>query len=387
MKKTLSLPLLVFYLAAIYSCQSPSEKPVSLELQPTDFYLNLPVDDSTSNISDGLTYHAESHLLFSLNWMQNSIQIFDLEKERKVKELRFDYEGPNGVLDIMGIYPHSLDSIFLFNQLESELTLIDTSGQIRGRLAYQSPDQYSPAFVHNAYFTSPPLFQGDKMIVKTHFYGNIQNMTQEQLEQKELVYEIDLNSGETRFLGLKFPDDYMPNGLKLFEASIASGAGKHVYSLFGDHRLFYVEQWGDSLKWKDGKSAPLPASLPYLPKDADGLAFRKYSFYSPHYESLAYDPFRKLFIRFAFHETEPDETVPVSDWRNHSGLFSIQLFDENLNLVSETTFPSGQYHPFSYFITEKGLFLSTNHPLNPANQEDRMSFRLIEYMEKMDSTE
>ncbi|MHA7131076.1 DUF4221 family protein [Algoriphagus namhaensis] len=378
-KQLLPFFLYVLPLFGFFSCQSPSEKPISLELQPTDFFLHLSVDDSTSNISDGLTYHAESNLLFSLNWIQNSIQIYDLEEERKVKELRFDYEGPNGVLDIMGIYPHSLDSIFLFNQLESELTLIDTSGQIRGRLAYQSPDQYSPAFVHHAYFTSPPVLKGDKMIVKTHFYGNIQTMTQEQLEQKQLVYEIDLKSGATRFLDLKFPDDYMPNGLKLFEASIATGAGKHVYSLFGDHRLFYVEEWGDSLKWKEGKSAHLPASLPYLPMGADGLDFRKYSFYSPHYESMAYDPFRKLFIRFAFHEIEPDDSVPVSDWRNHSGPFSVQLFDENLDLVSEMAFPAGQYHPFSYFITEDGLYLSTNHPLNPANQEDRMSFRLIEF--------
>jgi len=207
--------------------------------------------------------------------MQNSIQIYDLDSEKKVKELRFDYEGPNGVLDIMGIYPHSLDSIFLFNQLEGVLTMIDTSGQIRSRFAYESPDQYSPAFIHNAYFTSPPLLQGDKMIVKTHFYGPLQSMTQDQLVQKELVYEIDLKSGATRFLDFKFPEGYMPDGLKLFEASIASGGGKKVYSLFGDHRLFYVEDWGDTLKCKEAKSDYLPASLPYLPIDGNGLDFRK----------------------------------------------------------------------------------------------------------------
>lgn len=359
-----SLPLFLFGLSLIglFSCQSPVKAPNPSELKASDTFLTLPVDDSTSNISDGLTYHVESNLLFSLNWMQNSIQIFALENERKVKELRFDYEGPNGVLDIMGIYPHTLDSIFLFNQLEPELTLIDTSGQIRGRLAYQSPDQYSPAFIHNAYFTSPPLLQGDKMIVKTHFYGPIQTMTQEQLEEKELVYEIDLTTGNTRFLDLKFPEDYMPDGLKLFEASIAKSEDKYVYSLFGDHRLFFVETLGDTLQWKAGKSEYLPARLPYLPKDADGLAFRKYSYYSPHYESLAYDPYRKLFIRFVFHETEADDSIPVSDWRNHSGPFSIQLFDESLKLVSESAFPAGEYHPFSYFITEKRPLLIDQSP-------------------------
>ena len=88
------------------------------------------------------------------------------------------------------------------------------------------------------------------------------------------------------------------------------------------------------------------------------------------------------FFRFVFHKTEADDSIPVQGWRNHSGPFSIQLFDENLDLVSETAFPAGQYHPFSYFITEKGLYLSTNHPLNPDNQEDQMRFQLLEYREK-----
>lgn len=276
-KPPLPFLLLAVWLLGFFSCQSPTKKFKPLELRATDRFLNLPVDDSTSNISDGLTYHGESNLLPSLNWIKNSIQLYKIDSEEKINEVIFDYEGPNGVLDIMGIYPHSLGSIFLFNQLESELTVIDSSGQIRGRLAYQSPDQYSPAFVHNAYFTSPPVLQGDKMIVKTHFYGPIQAMTQEQLEKKDLVYEIDLKSGATRFLDFKFPEGYMPDGLKLFEASIASGGGKKVYSLFGDHRLFFVEDWGDTLKWKEAKSDYLPVSLPYLPIDGDGLDFRKYS--------------------------------------------------------------------------------------------------------------
>lgn len=376
--RVISLVLIII----ISSC-TPDEKDYKkIELVKTKELLTLPIDQNTANISDGLFYFAKENLLFSQNWKEHSIQIYDIENKKRIKNIKLEREGPNGVLDLMGIHVQNLDSIFLFNQIKSQITLIDTSGQILRTIQYKSPDRYSPAFIHNTYFQSPPLLHGKKLIVKTHYYGSIREMTQEILQTKELIYEIDLESGVTNFLNLKFPKNYMPDGLKPFEASISHGSDKYVFSLFGDHRLFYVSEFGDTLQSKNGKSVFLPENLPTVPVDADGLAFRKFSYYSPHYESLDYDPFRKVFIRFAFHEFEQDESVPVNDMRNHSGPFSIQVFDRDLNLISETAFEANQYHPFDYFITEKGIYLSTNHPLNPQNNEDEMSFVLLEYTEK-----
>lgn len=382
MKKSL-IPLLILSFIGLTSCSPTNDetrRPLELKRSEVEFILN--VDDSTSNVSDGLTFLSKNNLLFNLNWTQNSIQIYNLSSGKKVKDLKFDYEGPFGVLDIMGIYPRSVDSIFLFNQLEPQITLIDTSGRIKNKLTYEVPDRYSPAFIHNAYFSSPPILNGDKMIAKTHFYGPLQNMTQSELQEKDLVYEIDLKTGKTWFLDFKFPKDYMPDGLKLFEASIAKGAGKYVYSLFGDHRLFFVNEFGDTLQSVNGKSEFLPENLPLFPLQGDGLDFRKYSYYSPHYESLDYDPYREVFIRFAFHPFEQDESVPPSDMRNHSGPFSIQVFDKNLNLMSETPFPANKYHPFDYFITPEGIYISTSHPLNPEIKEDQMKFELFEFVDK-----
>jgi hypothetical protein len=382
-KMTLSrLITLAFCGFCIHACTSNPEKPKVLELVKSDKKVTLALDNKTSNISDGLQYFPDSKLLFNLNWMENSIQIYDLTTETKIKELKFDYEGPNGVLDIMGIFVHRLDSIFLFNQLVPQMTMIDTTGRIKSIIHYQAPDKYSPAFIHNAYFMSKPSLEGSRMVTKTHFYGPLQNMTQDELQSKELMYEIDLKTGKTWFLDLKFPKDYMPGGLKLFEASITKGAGKTVYSLFGDHRLFYVSNFGDSLLSKNGKSVYLPESLPLFPLTGDGLDFRKYSFYSPHYESLDYDPFREVFIRFAFHPFEQNESIPVSDWRNHSGPFSIQVFDKELNLLSEKAFEANRYHPFDYFISPDGIYISTGHPLNPENSEDAFSFELFVYQER-----
>lgn len=376
---TSSLYFLIFALL-IFACTGKNQNPTSFQLAESGEIIRLPLDTATSNISDGLQFFpGESPLLFNLNWMENSIQIYDLTQKKKINELKFDYEGPNGVLDIMGIYVHNLDSIFLFNQLVNQLTLIDTSGTIKGKISYEGPDQYSPAFIHNAYFKSPPILKGNKLTVKTHFYGQITSVTNEQLNEKELMYEIDLKTGKTEFFGVNYPKDYLLAGFKLFEPSIAFGAGKYVVSMFGDHRLFYTDSLGTPLKEVAAKSNYLNEAIPLFPKDADGLAYRTYSYYSPHYETIEFDPYRNVFIRFAFHAMDYDPSVPVPEMRNHSGPFSIQIFDTNLNLVSEKFFDKNRYHPFDYFLTKDGLYLSTNHPLNPETKEDELAFELIEF--------
>lgn len=364
----------------IFACTGKNQNPPSFQLAESGETIRLPLDMATSNISDGLQFFpGESPLLFNLNWMENSIQIYDLTQKKKIRELKFDYEGPNGVLDIMGIYVHNLDSIFLFNQLVNQLTLIDTAGTIKSKISYEGPDQYSPAFIHNAYFKSPPILNGNKLLVKTHFYGQITSVTNEQLNEKELMYEIDLKTGKTEFFGINYPKDYLLSGFKLFEPSIAFGVGKYVISMFGDHRLFYIDSIGTSLKEVAAKSNFLNDAIPLFPKDADGLAYRTYSYYSPHYETIEFDPYRNVFIRFAFHAMDYDPSVPVQEMRNHSGPFSIQIFDKNLKLVSEKLFYKNRYHPFDYFLTKDGLYLSTNHPLNPETKEDELAFELIEF--------
>jgi len=224
-KPQLSIYFLIFSLF-IFSCTGRDSIPTSYQLTESGEMVRIPLDTATSNLSDGLQFFpGETPLLFNLNWMENSIQIYDLTEKKKIKELKFDYEGPNGVLDIMGIYIHNLDSIFLFNQLVNQLTLIDTSGTIKSKITYEAPDQYSPAFIHNAYFKSPPILNGNKLVVKTHFYGQITSVTNDQLNEKELMYEIDLETGKTDFLGIKYPKDYLLGGFKLFEPSIAFGNG------------------------------------------------------------------------------------------------------------------------------------------------------------------
>ncbi len=264
-----------------------------------------------------------------------------------------------------------------FYQGTNQLYLADSSGKVFQKIKYDSPDQYAPTFVHNTYFLSDPVLIGDNLLVKIHFHGHIARITNEEISEKKLVYAINLTSGSTKFLGLKYPQDYLLQGPKYVEPSFAYANGKFVISYFGDNRIYYTENFGDEMKSKSLKSKYLSEKLPNLPLEADPLELRSYSYGSPHYETIVYDPFRKVYLRFAFHKYELDAEAPMDDLRNYSGPFSIQVLDEELNLLTERAFEKSRYHPFNFFIAEEGLYLSINHPLNPENKEDELTFELI----------
>lgn len=372
----------ILLISIILSCSVKDKKNKIVQFTPVEELIQFPLDSETPNISNGLHYFdAGTPLLFSLNWTKNSILIFDIEKEKLIKELVYDHEGPEGVLDIFGIHVHNLDSIFLFNQLIGQITLIDTSGTIKNKIKYEVPEMYSPAAIQNNYFLSQPIVLKDRIIVKTRYYGDIWQMTNEELHQQELVYAINLTTGKTQFLGIKFPENYLNNGQKIYEHSIARKDGMFVISYYGDHRVFYSEGLDKELKYKEVKSNYIPPIIPNLPdpSEEDGLKARRFLYESPHYETIVYEKYRDLFLRFAMHGFELDHEIPKPEMRNHSGPFSIQLFDSDLNLIHEQKFEANQYNPFDFFIGKKGLYMSVNHPLSPKNNEDFLSFQLFEY--------
>lgn len=370
------LSSLLFFIL-LMSCQN-EDKNSAIHLIPSGKYIKLPLDNNTPVQSDGVQYyHGEQPLLFNLNWAKNSIQIYDINSKSKIKELEFATEGPDGVGYVFGIHVHNLDSIFLFNQGIGQMSLADTSGRVYSKIKYKLPEKYTPAFVHNAYFLSSPILIGNKLIVKTHFHGQITAVTNDEISEKELMYAIDLTKGTTQFMGFKYPKDYLIGGSKYFEPSIAFANGKFVVSYFGDHNVYYADNMDSLMKSKPGKSPNLGGELAILSNDADPMALRKYAYGSPHYETILHDPFRKVYLRFAFHQYELDPDVQMQDLRNYSGPFSIQVFDEELNIISEKTFEKNTYHPFDFFVAEEGLYLSINHPLNPEINEDILAFELI----------
>lgn len=357
----------------LISCSQKDQKNTKAVLQADGAIIEFQLDDQTPNVSMGMDYY--SGLLFNINWAYNQLQIYDFASRKLIKNLNFEIEGDQGVGELFGFHVHNLDSIFLFSQMDPFIYLTDTSGFVRQKIRYQIPDGYSSAFVHPGYFLSPPELRSGELIVKTHFAGNYREVDNNALKQKHMVYAINLFTGETRFLSHTYPEDYLANGLKHFEPSIARSKDKIVYSFFGDHRLFYADSYDEKLSFKEAPSAFLDKNLKLFPLEGRRFETQQYLQASSRYESLVYDPYREVFYRFAYPTLEVSEENDVLRLRTAPGPFAIMILDDDLNVIGERYFEKGICLPSNFFINEDGLYISLNHPDNPENNERYFRFQ------------
>jgi hypothetical protein len=368
----------LFILVLVFSCKEKEPAaPVSWSLDPTGEKIQLPLDEGTSNVSMGLEYFdGEKPLLFSSNMNTNSLQIYALDAQSLLKEIRFEREGDQGV-EVGHFHVQSLDSIFIFPEMRPFVILTDTSGTIKNRVRIELPEGYPMIFVHNSYYVSPPVVNGKELIVKVRSEGSPNSMSQESLNNKKLLAAINLEDGSSRLLPFGFPADYLSGGQKQFEFSASGVDGKTVVSFMGDHQVYFSKSENEALQSKPAKSQYLDETMPTFSKDVDGRGFSEYFFAKSRYESLIHDPYRDVFYRFAFPTVTVETDEELRALRSTPGAFVVMVLDADLNILTEKKFDGGTYLPSNFFVGEKGLYLSVNHPDNPENTEDHLAFELF----------
>ncbi len=348
-------------------------------LKKSGDFIQLHLDEKTPNISMGMQYYFQSKpWLFNLNQHTNTLQMFDLEKEKLHKKITFKKEGEQGVGRIFGFYVHNLDSIFLFPPHQGKVFLTDTSKVIRNVITYETPLKHTPAFVLSSYFSSKPVVNDGKMIVKTHVEGDHKKINDQELSEKYLSYSIDLQNGKVDPLPHHYPAGYLSEGKRHFEASFAVSPSKMVYSLYADHSLYYANAASSDLKSKLAVSKYLENDFENYPLSGTGMEKVKYFSGSPHYESLLYDPYRKVYYRFCFPKVKAEGEKAIKKLRIYPKLFSIMILNEDLNIIGETLMDKDKYYPNNCFVAKEGLYISINHADNPRNKEDYLTFDLLE---------
>lgn len=347
-------------------------------LESSGEQITLPLDEQTPNLSMGISYfEAEKPLLFNVVWETNSLQIYDLKSKKLAKNLTFEREGDQGI-ELAYFHVHNLDSIFLFPVFGNQFVLTDTSGVIKDRIRYELPTGYPMLFVHNSYYVSPPQLKGGELIVKVRADGRPSQIDQATLDAVALAAAIDLETGAVRMLPFGFPKDYLLTGQKQLDYSLLSQVDRTLVSFMGDHRIYSSDSESFPLVPKEAKSQFLDEAMPTFSKDVDGRGINEYAFAKSRYESLVYDPYRKVYYRLAFPSLSLESDEQLKALRTSPGPFVVMVLDEELNVLTERRFEVGTYLPSNFFVGEKGLYLSLNHPDNPANQEDQFAFELIQ---------
>jgi hypothetical protein len=344
-------------------------------------HLSIELDSVTENIHmdlQGFSVDDDSYLL-TLNRKVNSLDVYRLDSGRLLRSIQLAQTGPEGVGSIGQFYFHSFDSIFIATMGDPEIDLIDTSGQILDRIYYETPAELSTANIAGFYFPATPLLKNGSLYTKARPVGNNREMTNAKLGSTSLGYRLDLADGDVERFKINYPEHYLQDGLKAFDYSMTAGAGKVVFSFFGDHNLYWSSDPMDGdLKAVNAKSRFLPQDLPLFPQDGDRDATYEYLYTSDRYEGILYDRFRKLFYRIAIPAVDAGEYQ--DELRTLAGTpvqASIMVFDEDLNLIGEFLTEKKRYVYNNMFVTREGLWISACHPFNEENEEDVMKFDLL----------
>ncbi|OEK04818.1 DUF4221 family protein [Roseivirga misakiensis] len=381
MKKRIQIALFLTLFIGLLGCGS-SDTSNSLSLKPVNGLVTFQLDQSTSNVSDGLQYFFDEktgqELLFSLNTIKNEIQVFDFERNELIKRLAFDVEGPRGVGSIGAFYVHGLDSLLLFPNSGGKLFLVSSIDESLNSIEYQVPEGYGSAEVSTTFFSAKPLVKNGKLIAKTLYQGNYSTVTNQELSRRHTSYAIDLKSGVTNLLSPTFPDDYMRSMKKHFQFSFSATENGIAYSFWGDHNLYFLKDENAQLEEKLARSEALVTEWEALPLGGSRMDRAKYFAGSAHYGNIIYDPYREVYYRFAFPKVEVEDGADIGVLARFPSKFSVMVLSKDLNLIGETELSqTGQYVVSNAFVGRDGLYLSVNHPENEENEEDYLSFKLF----------
>jgi hypothetical protein len=196
---------------------------------------------------------------------------------------------------------------------------------------------------------------------------------------------IDTVSGKQESLPFRFPpfaentEEYMQL-LRRLEFSRCFDGAHFIYSFELEEDIYIASIDHQKVEKRNAKSRYIDKVAPEK-RVSDLHALYRQALESPYYGNLLYDKYREVYYRFAFPgiDTNQYSQYNFQDiFMSGSPKFSVIIMDKDFNIIGETLFPENIYNPEVVFVNEDGLYVSNIHTLNPAFNEDILSFQCFE---------
>lgn len=384
--------LLLFTFCSMVACQPNKgiEDVVSDKRWPLTIAkvseLTLDIDQETSNaIYLAQFYPGDStDYLFLLNKYINGCNYFDLESGRQLGRISLPREGPGSVREVSGFSVVNLDSI-----------LMVARGTIsRSIYTNLSGDHYPlyPFFearsmgIDNpvAVSAAPVVLEGHRVhYVRYPLQQSVQELTaNRQLFKWECVY--DTLAKTIQELPIHLPEVYQGKRLNAWFIMLSRVKGHADYWVYNwpiKNNLF-VRQ-GDSYSLHEKELAYPNAIKRVIPMA--GVLSRadiRQVVENKSYIRLFYDPFRKLYYRFA--------SLPITfDPAKHRDYYAfdyqaleLSVIDTAFQIVHVSQLPPETYNVFGCFVGPRGLYIPRNNVFNPELTENEIVYDVFAPQEK-----
>ncbi|MDR2145114.1 MAG: DUF4221 domain-containing protein [Tannerella sp.] len=308
----------------------------------------------------------------------NQLLFYDLNTEDFLYKIQLEREGPNGISRPSGYYIEDLNNIYITSSMPRILYKIDSTGTVIQKIPYGKTDSGYEIISQSSWSTvyTPLVFIDSKLYLSQHpWQGNPVSKT-------PLCVVIDtLNQSYV----LPYPFPPLIEDGELFTAPDATSFSRifngkeFVYSFFSDENIHVANIGHTDVRKYKIKSQYIGKIVIKNISISDMYEHAKFRYGNPLYGNLIYDPYRKLYYRFAYPgvdlENGPDYISLTALGRKK---FSIIILDKNFNVVGETMFPEWVYCPSVMFVSRDGLYICNNHPMSSSFNEDILSFECFE---------
>ncbi|MDR0395097.1 MAG: DUF4221 domain-containing protein [Tannerella sp.] len=317
------------------------------------------LDDNTATRPPYIQMFKDSsgvRMLTLLNPYNHSIYFYNYTETQFTESIRYEREGPNGILGVSGYYIRNIDSIYVYNRPLIEMVLTNRLGLVKKRIPLWNSDfnwqithpQYDFSTVNAMFCFREKLFLtgmspfsiSDSLINKFHFTACI-----------------DIKTNETEFMHT-YPGELFGSGacwddpVFMNAYPVLSPSGEIIHSFAMSHFLYLTNCNTGICKTVYGGSnvAGTIYSIDSEQKKASGEVIGTYYLQQDLYAAILHDPWRKVYYRYLL------RGIPETNVSPGKKPIVVILMDEQFNYLGETPIGTGEkWNWKNSFVTEEGL--------------------------------
>jgi hypothetical protein len=371
--------IIVIVFLSLISCNNNKE--VSYKLRISNPIIKLSLDKTTKISTPPSCLYKDTngteYITFQ-NSINNEIEFYNISSQKLEFKIKPEVEGQNGVGFFSGYYIQNLDSIFITNGDNEEISLIDRNVIVKNKFDYHETKDKHPLKEFYSTPATPISILGDDLYIvpSCNRWAKVNPVA------AYINIKTDKVCDFSSFQYPKFPgaNNKMKRAGVEDHMSRCFDGKRFIYSFHFDEDIYVCSPNHNDIKRYKIKSKYI--SKVKILNDYGNLTPEE-ACCNPNYGDMIYDKYRNVYYRIAYPATSIEKDKKGIELLMYGRkFFSIIIVDSNFNVIGETMFPDYTYNSNFMFVRKDGLYISDNNCYNPHYSDDVLSFVRFELIKK-----
>ncbi|MDR2231766.1 MAG: DUF4221 domain-containing protein [Tannerella sp.] len=301
-------------------------------------------------------YNGDEYFL-GYNFDTHAFDIFNLST-KTTSHIELVPEGPDGLLNVRGIYAHSVDSIWVFT--DNIISLVDSAGKVKERIDLPLADEI-PFIETNFTVCTSKIYY--------HFIRNSLFYLTFSVENNKNIFSVHEYSPTDRSVK-KYPLKAIENhdfrnqyGWKQFP-NVTFSEENIIYNFPIESNIYLIDIKSGETTSYGGKSLYTSNNVTTLNSPFNFTQGNRHLSENVHFYELLYDPHKKVYYRLHFDRIDFDTKTDFYALCSSKDMY-LNVFNEKMEVINETKLDRYKYNYRNCWgILNKGFFIAKDNMLD-----------------------